>query len=357
MDGRRQQWLPVRRCVRASVLMAVALATAISVAAPAAADSAPPDAPDVGSLGVRLLDVPSGTVDDPRAASYIVDELQPGATIERRVRISNTTASPMAVDVYAAAADIADGAFVVGDGHAENGLSSWTTPSVGSVQVPAGGAADVTMTVAVPTDAPPGEQYAVIWAETAGPADGGIVAVSRVGVRMYVAVLGSNALTSAFVVDSAVAERADGGHGVVRVALRNTGGRALDLSGELTLTAVGATVTAGPYAATLGTTVAPGTDGTVAFEIADDIADGPWDAVVDLHSGLVTGSYDARLTFPAQAGAAPAAPVRPASGGLPWWQIALPVLLLAALGTVFVQRRRAAGTGRRRRAHAMGTSA
>lgn len=340
MDSRRQQWLPVRRCVRVSVLMAVALATAISVAAPATAETAPPAGHDPGSLGIRILDVPAGAADDPRAESYVVDELQPGATIQRRVQISNTTASQMAVDVYAAAAGVADGAFVVADGRTANGLSSWTTPSVDSVQVPPDAAVDVTVTVAVPADAPPGEQYAVIWASTAGPGDGNILAVSRVGVRMYVAVLGDNPLASAFVISGMLAERTDEGHGAVRAAVENTGDRALDLSGGLTMSAVGKSVSAGPYPATLGTTLAPGQSGTVVFEIADDVEVGPWDAVVELHSGLVTAGYEAQVTFPARADGAVSAPVPTPSGGLPWWEIALGALVLAALGGLLLSRRR-----------------
>ncbi len=320
--------------------MAVVLATAIGVAAPAVAETTPPVASEPGSLGVRLLDVPAATVDDPRARSYIVDELEPGATIQRRMEISNTTASPMDVDVYAAGAQIADGAFTVDAGRTANELSSWTTPSEDDVQVPAEATVDVTMTVAVPADASPGEQYAVIWAETAGATDGQILAVSRVGIRMYVAVLGGNPPASAFDVSSLTAERAADGHGIVRAAVHNSGGRALDLSGELTMSAVGTAMSAGPYQATLGTTVAPGQSGTVVFEIADAIADGPWDAVVALHSGLVTGGGEARLTFSAQASDVVTAPVPAPSAGPLRWEIAIAVLVLAAVGTLLLLRRR-----------------
>ncbi len=57
-------------------------------------------------------------------------------------------------------------------------------------EVPSGGHAIVTVRIAVPRDAPPGEQYGFVWAETrsAAPAGGGITRVSRVGIRLYLAI-------------------------------------------------------------------------------------------------------------------------------------------------------------------------
>lgn len=335
-------------------LVAVALAMAIGTGAPLAAVAAPVrDAPrgsaplgasDEGadSLGVRLLDVPAATLDDPRATSYIVDALQPGATIQRRVEVSNTSAAAMDVSVYAAAASIGDGAFVVADGRTPNELSSWTTADRSQLEVPAGGTVDVTMTVAVPVDAAPGEQYAVIWAQTAGTTDGNIRSISRVGIRMYLAVLGDNALTSSFTISSLTAERATDGRALVRVAVLNTGGRALDLSGELTLAAVVGAVRAGPYDAEAGTTVAPGQSGTVTFAVTDTVADGPWDAVVDLHSGLTTGSFQGQVTFPAETGVVTVASTPSTWAGPLGWAVALLGLLAAVVLVVLVVRRRRA---------------
>jgi len=60
-------------------------------AAPAPASA--PTAAGAGSIGIRLVDAPVTARDDPRARVYIVDHLNPGAVIHRRVEVSNTTAS------------------------------------------------------------------------------------------------------------------------------------------------------------------------------------------------------------------------------------------------------------------------
>lgn len=326
--------------------MAVALAAAISSVAPAA-EAAPRAAvvveTDPGSLGIRLLDVPVDAVDDPRARTYIVDQLTPGTTVQRRVELSNTTGVVLNASVYSAAASITDGAFVGAEGRTANELSGWTTLSAETVDIPAGGVARVTATVTVPQDAAPGEQYAVIWTETSGGGDGAITQVNRVGVRMYVAVGGDNPLASAFTVDSMTASRDADGRPVVRGQVHNTGGRALDISGTLTMAAVSGSLNAGPYDAVLGTTLAPGESEPVAFTLADDIEDGPWDATIVLHSGLLTGTFDARITFPHDAGAAPAvaAHAEPTSDHrLVLVLIVLAVVLLAAVIYLGATRRR-----------------
>ena len=55
-------------------------------------------------VGIRLLDVPTVARDDPRAQQYIVDHLAPGAVVNRRIEVSNTTRDPLSVAIYPAAA-------------------------------------------------------------------------------------------------------------------------------------------------------------------------------------------------------------------------------------------------------------
>lgn len=308
----------MRKVFRALLLVAAAIVVATSFATPilgVAAGSAsmldgdesePPDDSRkphrTDRIGVRLVDIPADNEDDPRARQYIVDELMPGTTIHRRIEVVNYTDSRQLVHVYSGAADIINGAFVGAAGRSGNDLSRWTSLNTGSVEIPPHSSVYEKVTVAVPEDAAPGEQYAVVWAEVRGAGENNIVLVNRVGIRMYFAVQGNNPAPSAFTVDTMTAHRRPDGVAVVHAQVHNTGGRALDMSGTLTLSKVSGSVSVGPYLANLGTTLAPGRSETVTFTVADKIGDGPWKATVELRSGLVTGKYQAEITFPREYG-------------------------------------------------------
>ena len=145
---------------------------------------------DPGSIGLRLVDVPTSASGDPRAQVYIVDHLAPGTVIERRIEISNTTDSAARIALYPAAATIERGAFLGAEGHTPNDLSTWTSILPGAIDIPAGDRMTATVSITVPSDAAPGEQYGVVWAEArAAPASGdGVTQVSRVGIRLYISV-------------------------------------------------------------------------------------------------------------------------------------------------------------------------
>jgi hypothetical protein len=299
-----------------------------------------------GVVGVRLLDVPADAVNNPRAREYIVDALAPGTTIHRRMEVSNTTASTQHVAVYAAAAVITGGSFVGAAARTANDLSSWTTVSKPSLDVPAGATAVDTVTVAIPSTASPGERYAVVWASVSNAGDGGnIDLVNRVGIRMYVYVGGTNPVTS-FTVNTLTGQRNSAGHPLVRAVVHNTGGRAVDFSGTLTLSAVTGGLRGGPYPAQLGTTLAPGQSEPVWFVLTDQVGDGPWNATVTLRSGLNQQTFRAQITFPLAPGTGPAAAAHPASGGLGVGTILISAILvvllaaLAALAIITYRRRR-----------------
>ena len=116
------------------------------------------------------------------------------------------------------------------------------------------------MTITVPSDAAPGEQYGVVWAEarSAPVAGGGVIQVSRVGIRLYVSVGPGGAPAADFTIDSLTANRSADGQPTVLATVHNTGGRALDMSGTLQLLAGPGGLSAGPFPATLGTTLAIG---------------------------------------------------------------------------------------------------
>ena len=330
--------------MRAARSLLAALIVTLAVAAPAAAS---PRGGAGGGIGLRLLDAPITARNDPRAQVYIVDHLPPGTVIHRRIEVSNATDSAARVLLYPAAATISGGSFLGAAGHTPNDLSTWTSLSPPVADLPAAGRMSATVTIAVPSDAAPGEQYGVVWAEARSPESaGGIVQVSRVGIRLYISVGPGGAPAADFTIDSLTAERSADGRPMVLATVHNTGGRALDMSGTLELLAGPGQLTAGPFPATLGTTLAIGDTESVVIVLDPQLPAGPWDAVITLHSGLVEHSARATITFPATGASAPV----PTTPSLPGWLypavVGLVVLALLGLaGSILARkwpRRRAA---------------
>jgi hypothetical protein len=175
-------------------LLAVTLLVVTAVLAPAttrvARSGPPPTTSPTGSIGVRLLDAPTSERGDPRARLYIIDHLAPGAVIHRRVEVVNTTAHTADLAVYPAAAAITDAMFTVAPGHAPDELSTWITTDHPALSAPATSAAHLVVTITVPSDASPGERYAVLWVQAASapPTTGGVGETNRVGIRTYLSV-------------------------------------------------------------------------------------------------------------------------------------------------------------------------
>ena len=331
----------LRNIVKGMTCALVALALNAVVAAPvgaATAASSSAQSASGGSLGLRLLDMP--VTKDPRARLYIVDHLAPGTTIERRIEVLNTSDSPERVALYSAAATIEKGSFLGSKGHTENYISRWTSVTPSTAQVAAGGLLTAMVTIKVPSNAPPGEQYGVVWAETrsAPEGGGGVVEVNRVGIRIYLSVGPGGAPAPDFTIDALTAQRSDSGQPMVLATVQNTGGRALDMSGALKLMNGPSGLTAGPFPASLGTTLAVDATGSVTILLDEELPAGPWDARIALKSGLIERKAQATITFP-DVGAAP--PVSTTSS-LPWWLyvvIGLGILLLIALALIVKRRR------------------
>ena len=279
-----------------------------------AAPSRPPAAPGPGGIGLRLVDAPLAARNDPRAWMYIVDHLAPATVIHRRVEVANTTTSAVDIVLYAAAAAITAGSFLGAAGLTPNDLSTWTTIAPATLRVPAGGRIPAVVSINVPRDAAPGEQYGVIWAEARSASLGaGIVQVNRVGVRLYLSVGPGGAPRPDFTIDSLTAIRTAEGRPAVIATVHNTGGRALDLNGTLHLADGPGGLNAGPFPATLGVTLAIGTTAPVAIVLDPRLPAGPWNARITLRSGLVERAAEATITFPDVGVAAPvrATPLRP----------------------------------------------
>jgi hypothetical protein len=294
---------------------------------------------------MRLLDAPASAGDDPRALLYIVDHLAPGAVITRRVEVSNGTISNEHVSLYSSAASIVNGLFVGAAREIANDLSTWTAVTPDIADIAAGGRSIATVTIAVPVNAAPGEQYGVVWAEARSAAGGGLTQVSRVGIRLYVSVGPGGPPPANFTIDSLTARRSSEGVPSIVADVHNTGGRALDLAGTVQLTGGPGGLNAGPFPTDLGVTLAIGTTEPITVVFDQALPSGPWQVVITLHSGLVERSARASIVFP-EIGTA--APVKPASNRYGWSLVApfgVAVVLIAS--TMVVRRRR-----RRRTRHA-----
>lgn len=280
--------------------------TALFLFVPIAASHAD-DSDSAGGIGIRLMDIPEATQDDPRARSYIVDNLPPGTTIERRVEVQNSTPEPQSVAVYASAAEVKDGSFVGLAREAQNELTGWISMDTPTVELAAGESAEVTVRIAVPKDAAEAEQYAVLWAEvrSAPSPDTQIINASRVGIRVYLSVGPGNGPPAAFNIGDLAAGRSADGAPQVTADVTNTGGRALDVQGELALIDGPGGLSAGPASLDGTVTIAPGETTPVSVTLAPELPAGPWHAQLDLKSGLVTAQAEADLTF-SDAAAVPA---------------------------------------------------
>jgi hypothetical protein len=275
-------------------------------------------AASLGSIGIRLVAVPGVAPADSRARSYIVDRVAPGTSVERRVEISNTTASAVAVTVYPAAAGLHRGRFTFASGHSRNELSRWTWLKRSVFHLAPGTKALVPVTINIPTNASAGERYAVIWAEvsTRPPAARGVRLVNRVGVRMYVSVGSGGTPPAKFAIGRLIAKRSATGRPLVVAKIRNSGGRTLDITGTLTLSKGPAGLRAGPFPVKLGMNLAPGRSEQATARLDKRLPRGPWRAQLRLRSGLIHRVAVTTITFPRhRAGASAPSAAKAPSGG------------------------------------------
>ena len=331
----------MRRAAGAALALVAGL---LLVGAPGVASAVPSEP----GLGIRLVDVPTAQADNPRARAYIVDHLRPGSVIERRLEVSNGTGDRAQVQVYAAAAAVTDDGFVGAEGRTANDLSSWTTVDADRSELAPGQDTTAHVTIRVPGDAPQGERYAVVWASVQVPpsAPGGVVQVSRVGIRVYLSVGPGGAPRTDFDITSLTAARTQAGAPEVHVTVRNTGERALDLRGSLTLEKGPAGLSAGPSTVPARTTLAIGGTRDVVIPLDPRLPDGPWSAKVTIASGTVQHSARATITFPAVPSTeAPPVPVDPGLLGDRGLALVAGVVVVGALvGLLLWWRRRRRGT-------------
>lgn len=286
--------------MRQALITLALVAGAIVPATSAGGLSAEPQDEPAGGIGIRLVDAPVVTAENPRANVYIIDHVAPGTVIERRVEVSNGTDELATVTVYPAAAQIGDGNFVGEPEDTPNELSGWIAVSPPAPELAPGEKAEVDVEIDVPADATVGEHYGVIWAEvTDAPEGGGVTAVTRVGIRIYLSVGEGGVPPSHFTIGELTASRTPDGLPIVEATVTNTGERALDMTAQVSLSDGPGGVLAGPFTANPVTTLGIGESAPVNVELDRLLPHGPWRAEVTVTSGLEERTVEAELTFPA----------------------------------------------------------
>jgi hypothetical protein len=300
--------------------------------------SSPAAAVDDNQVGIRLLEAPSERRADPRAHTYIVDHLNPGRTIRRAIEVVNHTDRAREFELYPGAATVENDQFLIGKEHEGNELTSWTTVSQSRVTLAPGESAEAEVTIAVPKMASRGERYAVLWAETRAAPDkhGNVGAIRRAGIRVYLSVGPGGEPVSSFDIGEVTCTRGEDGVPRISALVRNTGERALDISGTLNLKDGPGSMRAGPYALGSAATLAPGASGVVVAALDAKLPDGAWRLDLELASGVVKRQREFAVTIAAPGLSMVAKVVEN------WWTWVGPILgvLLVAIFAIAVAVRR-----------------
>jgi hypothetical protein len=233
---------------------------------------------------------------------YVVDQVKPGAVLTRHVEVANGDPTAMDVLVYPATASIRGGGFDIAARGVAGPVQRWLTVTPATLHLEPGQRSAVTVTVRVPADAPTGEVYGAVVAEQPARRTGQGVAVAiRAAIRVYLSVGPGGEPASDFAVDALTAGRDSKGAPYVLAQVHNTGGRALDLSGELRLKNGPGGLSAGPFPARLGTTLGIGQSGPVLVPLDKAVPAGPWLASLVLQSGELRRKVEGTISFPVRA--------------------------------------------------------
>lgn len=295
--------------------------------------SSPSARADTVGVSLQLLEMKASQQGDPRASVSIVEDAEPGTSLDRRVRVTNSSDVATAVQLYSTEATIEDGTFTASA--SQNNLGRWITTSETNVTLAPASSVELTVTIDIPADAAPGEQYAAIWAEVRSAPDAAtnIVSANRAGLRVYLLVGGDNATAAAFSIDSVSAGRSAQRQPTVRATITNTGGRAIEFAGTLVLTDGPGGLSAGPLALDSTPLLAPGETGRVTVTLDPELPDGPWDAKLTLTGSMVTQEFSGAVSFDGV--------VVPDQGFPYWaWIVIVGALLAALVGGLAVRWRR-----------------
>jgi len=215
---------------------AVALALAAPAAAPAPAAAAPSvlaaadTAPDTTvTWSVRPADTAQGR-DRP---NYGYD-LAPGGTVGDALSVTNRSAEPITLAVYAADGFLtADGALdILAGGEESTELGSWIDIATPQLTLDSGATAEVPFSLAVPADTPPGDYAAGVVASMLVTGDDGTVTERRLGSRVHLRVMGDLApaltVTDVAVDYHGTLNPVEAGSATVTYTIHNTGNSRLD---------------------------------------------------------------------------------------------------------------------------------
>jgi hypothetical protein len=303
-------------------------------------------------IGIRLVDAPVNRKGDPRAALFVVDHVRPGTHFARRFEVSNGTPNQVRLQLYPSAAQVTASGWSVLAGRVDNELVSWTKVTPAQVTLEPGQKQIATLDITVPANASTGERYAVVLAELPAVKNSkGLAVASRVGIRVYLDVGPGGEPPSSFTISTLTAERTAQGEPAIAATVKNTGGRALDLSGTATLSNGPGGLRAGPFREGNVTTLAIGGTGDVLIKLDKSLPAGPWLARLDMQSGFIKHSVTGTLTFPDKGSAAPVtAKLVESKSSIPAWLLAvLGIAVLAVIGLLilFLLKRRSRPEDRR----------
>jgi hypothetical protein len=215
------------------------------------------------------------------------------------VEVSNSTARPQTISIYAAGASMRAGSFSFAAGRTTNELSRWTRVSRSRLRLGPGMATIVAVHVRIPANASRGERYSVVWASVSAPGETPVRLVNRVGIRMYLSVGGTAA--PRYTISTPRASRTPRGAPRISATIRNTGPSTITVSGSLTLSHGPGGLRLGPFPITLARPLAPGAARHVALQLTSQLPRGPWRVDVALTSGSTNHSATTIMTFPARA--------------------------------------------------------
>lgn len=214
----------------------------MAVSAPAAA-AAPHTTQSDDRGTVSWLVQPAGPLGGADVRTYLEHELQPGASADDAIAITNHGESELTVRVFAtdAFSDPRSGGFsLLPSGEAPRDAGAWVHLAASEVTIPARATAEVPVVISVPADAEPGDHAGgLVTAYTSDAVDQDgqpVLLESRIAMRLYLQVAGERRPSLA--VEDAWSTFTPGAHqvtGTLRVAytVRNTGNTRLGADEDL----------------------------------------------------------------------------------------------------------------------------